>query len=425
VLGILLTSRPRLAPLGDHAPTDAGSRLHGSRRRPVPWTPVLWTVAALAWAASAGVAWRFGRTWFLDLRVYRAAGHSLLHHGAPYRSFFTVHHLPFTYPPFALLVLAPLSLGPLRPTEAGWWLLSAVALVATLYLLIPSHVSGRDLPAARRLAIAALLGGAATLVLEPVRSNMDYGQINLLLMWLVVVDLRQRSPRLRGLGIGLAAAVKLTPLVYLLYFAVRRDWRSVVQGVATFSALTLVAGLVLPGDSSLYWLHEATDAARTGPVGFVSNQSWNGMLHRPPFAGAAADTALWVVLCLAVVALGGFVSYRLAAEHRPLAESVLALALVELLVSPISWTHHWSWMVVAPLAAVSLWRDRRRTALAVVALVVLCVIAPYWWGVHGGVAGFVADNSLVLAGAGVLVAWAVSFLPHRAWIRHLRVGAAR
>lgn len=375
-----------------------------TERRAVSWTPVLASTAAVVWLASGLYMWHFGGSWHLDLRVYRAAGRALLDHGAPFRASFTSNHLPFTYPPFALLVLTPLSFGPLGLVEALWWLASSLALVTTLYLLIPSDLFALGASSTRRLAIAALLSGAATLVLEPVRSNMDYGQINLLLMLLVVVDLSRSRPGTRGLAIGLAAAVKLTPLVYLLFFAVRRDWRSVAQGLGSFGALSLLAWLILPGDSTLYWLHEATDAARTGPVGSVSNQSWNGLLHRSPFLGHGWTGALWVVLCVLTVACGAVAARRGVRGHTPLVESVLVLALVELLISPISWSHHWSWMAAAPIAAASLWRRSRRSSVLVAAAIAVSVAAPYWWGIERGVGRFLADDSLVLVGAAVLIA---------------------
>jgi alpha-1,2-mannosyltransferase len=347
--------------------------------------------------------WHFGKSWHLDLRVYRDAARTFLDHGSPFLSRFTSNHLPFTYTPFALLMLIPLSFGSLGLIEGAWWLVNSAALVVTLYLLISRRASK-----SRSFAIASLLAGATTLVLEPVRSNMDYGQINLLLMCLVVVDLNQSGRRFRGLAIGVAAAIKLTPIVYLLYFAVRRDWRSFAQGMVSFFALSLVSWLILPGDSALYWLHEATDAARTGFVGSVSNQSLFGMLHRAPFHGDGTHTVVWVVLCVAVVVLGGLIAYRLGAARRPLVESVLVLAFVELLISPISWSHHWSWMAVAPIAASSLWRDHRWTSVLVGAAIAVSVVAPYWWGVPGGVVGFVADNSLVLVGLSVLITWAAA-----------------
>lgn len=390
-----------------------------ARIRATP-TWVVATAAVVVWLISAGYMVHFGAHWHLDLRVYRSAGHALYHGGSPFTAFFTESHLPFTYPPFALLVLSPLSLGPLGLIEALWWLASSAALVFTLYRLLTVNSgevpreptaapSGLGMVKPRALAVAALLGAAATLALEPVRSNMDYAQINLLLMLLVVVDLtNQQTKRTwwRGCLVGVAGAIKLTPLLYLAAFAVRRDWRSLARGVGTFVAATAVSWLILPSDSTLYWFHQATDAQRTGPIAIVSNQSWNGLLRRPPFHWGDPTAALWVILVIATVACGVFLAARLTAAHRT-AETVMALGLTELLVSPVSWTHHWSWVAIAPIAAVSLWRVHRAVAWLLLVLVALAVAAPYLWIQHGP-ASYVAGNALVLMGAAVLVVWTAS-----------------
>jgi alpha-1,2-mannosyltransferase len=416
-----------------------------ARIRATP-TWVVATAAAVVWLASAGFIVHFGTHWHLDLRVYRSAGHALFHGGSPFTAFYTESHLPFTYPPFALLVLSPLSLGPLGLIEALWWLASSAALVFTLYRLMtadrplpadthalptdsrpsttgtgevlrepdavaaPSGPSpGLGLAKPRALAVAALLGALATLALEPVRSNFDYAQINVLLMLLVVVDLTNRQATRtwwRGCLIGVAGAIKLTPLLYLAAFAVRRDWRSLARGAGTFVAATAVSWLILPSDSRLYWFHQATDAQRTGPIAIVSNQSWNGLLRRPPFHWGDPTAVLWVILVIATVACGVFLAARLTAAHRT-AETVMALGLTELLVSPVSWTHHWSWVAIAPIAAVSLWRVHRAVAWLLLVLVALAVTAPYLWLQHGP-ASYVAGNALVLMGAAVLVVWTAS-----------------
>src|SRR6266852_979094 len=128
----------------------------------------------------------FGSSWHLDLRVYRAAGDALRHGGSPFTTDFTANGLPFTYTPFALLVLSVLSFGALGLMEGFWWLLSAVCLVGTAVLMITSTFA---VPTRRASAVGGLLCGVASLALEPVRSNLDYGQINLMLMVMVVVDL--------------------------------------------------------------------------------------------------------------------------------------------------------------------------------------------------------------------------------------------
>jgi alpha-1,2-mannosyltransferase len=206
--------------------------------------------------------------------------------------------------------------------------------------------------------------------------------------------------------VGLAAAVKLTPLIYLVYFMVAREWRALLRGAATFIVVTAVSWAVLPSGSDRYWLHEFYDAKRTGPIGIPSNQSWNGMLHRAPFHGGHLATALWLVLSLITLAGGVVLTRRLAAAART-AEAVMVLALTELLVSPVSWSHHWSWLALAPIAAASVSRVHRSVAVALMVVVGLAVLAPYLWIRHTVLAD-VASDSLVLGGAVVLVLWLVA-----------------
>jgi alpha-1,2-mannosyltransferase len=393
------------------------------RQVPTRWIVV---VAAVLWAVSGAYMLHFGASWHLDLRVYREAGRVLLHGGTPFVGTFTANHLPFTYTPFALVVLTPLAFGRLGLVETAWWLISAAALVATIALMLRagpgtdtpagSHPApGTDaettntaptLPAARAWAVAALLGAVASLALEPVRSNFDYGQINLVLMAMIVTDItRVRSPW-RGVLVGLAAAIKLTPLLYLAYFAVTGQWRSLARGAAAFVAVTAVAWAVLPSDSTRYWLHEAADAARTGALGVVSNQGWNGLVHRPPFSGGPVGSVVWAVLSCVTVVAGLALCRRLARQART-AEAVLALALTELLVSPVSWTHHWSWLVVVPGVAFGLWDRHRAVAVTLLVLLGLAVVAPYLW-VRSPPASYLTSNTLVLAGAVALGLWSVA-----------------
>jgi len=369
-------------------------------RVPTPWI----TGAAVAlWLLSAAYMIRFGGSWHLDLRVYRGAGRTLYHGGSPFTELFTASQLPFTYTPFALLVLSPLALGTLGLVESVWWAVSAVCLVGAAVLML---ISAFAMPARRAWAVAGLLGGVATLALEPVRSNFDYGQINVILMVMVVSDLTWVRGRWRGVLVGLAAAVKLTPLIYLVYFLAAREWRPLLRGVATFVFVTAVSWAVLPSGSDQYWFHQFYDAKRTGPLGVPSNQSWNGMFHRAPFDGGHLGTALWVVLSLVTLAGGVVLTRRLVLAVRP-AEAVMVLALTEVLVSPVSWTHHWSWLALAPIAAASVSRVHRSVAVALMVVVGLAVFAPYLWIRHTILAD-VASNSLVLGASVVLVLWLVA-----------------
>jgi alpha-1,2-mannosyltransferase len=354
--------------------------------------------AVAGWALIAFYLVHWGRRWALDLRVYRAAGASLYDHGAPYVSLFTRYRLPFTYPPFALIVLSPLSLGRVGLVMGLWWSANACALVAILYIAIAAVT---QFSRRQALVIAAATGALAMIGLEPLRSNLDYGQINLLVMLLVVVDLTRIRGRWRGVLVGVAAAIKLTPLVYLAYFFVDRDRRSAYRGMATFAGVTALSWLILPSDSARYWFHEAFSPGRTGPVGSTRNQSWNGLVHRAPFHGGGLGMALWVSLSVATLVVGILGAKWLIALGRTI-DAVLAFALTELLVSPISWTHHWSWLVLAGVVLVARWGEDRVLSVTLVAVLGVAIAEPYFWSVHGWVGRLLGD-SLTLAGATLLV----------------------
>ncbi|EOD58532.1 glycosyltransferase 87 family protein [Amycolatopsis vancoresmycina] len=320
----------------------------------------------------------------LDLEVYLGGAKALAEQGSPYDAWVPTTHqilLPFTYTPFAAAVFLP---GTLLPFAVTMKLLSIASILATgvvAYLYVAtlngsltdaSKVRGRTVAAL--VAIGAQLAGA---LLEPVRSTLGFGQINALLMVLVVLDvlLPGARKRTKGLLIGVAAAIKLTPAVFVVYFLVRRDFRSAARVVAGFVAAGALLWLIRPSASVTYWTKLVFDAGRIGGVDYVGNQSLHGLTVRaglPEFA--------WVLAALAVMALVAVIIVRAA-------EPVLGLtacALGGLLVSPISWTHHWTWCVpVLVLAGWYAWRFDRVVrwvaAAVVVAGLTLFIVGPMWF----------------------------------------------
>jgi alpha-1,2-mannosyltransferase len=367
-------------------------------------TRTLALMAAVVWLCLGAYMLRWGRTWNLDLRVYRGAGQAWLHGAKPYLLLFTGRHLAFTYPPFALIALLPLAWGPLRMVETIWWLLSGSCLVAVVTVALRRTTPLRG---GRAVAVAAIVGGVSAAVFEPLRSNMDYGQINWILMFLIVLDLTALRGRWRGTLVGLAAAVKLTPLVFLGYFLVRRQWRTAARGATVFVVCTLIGAVVVQTDTWRFWLNLFIKRGDIGNTGFVSNQSWLGLLYRAPFAGGTVALVLWVPLVLVTLAAGLTLARCLLESDREI-EAVLALAFTELLVSPISWTHHWSWVVLVPLVTARQWRRNRAVGALMALLVAVAVVAPYWWVRPR----WIADDSLVLVGAAVLFVWTLSELHH-------------
>jgi alpha-1,2-mannosyltransferase len=380
------------------------------------WQYVIATCAAAAAIAYLSV---WGRRYGLDLRVYRDSVSFWRSGGNPYLATFTQSRLPFTYPPFALLALWPFAWASFPVTQWLLWVASIAAATGSVVLVLRD----RGVAVTKRLWCEALAWSCVSvIVLEPARSGMDYGQIECILMFIVVADLLLVPSRYRGVLTGFAAAVKLTPLVFLMAFAVSRDAKSVIRAVASFLAWTALSWLFWPGLSHLYWFHDVSHPARVGSVTFSGNQSWYAILHRPPFA-ANGSSLPWLLLSLVTLAVTAFVAWRCVGVSQR-AFAMVSIALAGLLVSPISWTHHWIWVLLVPPMLVGRRSPDVPGSVRVLfwGLVGLTIVSPYWWFSHG-VAADVFDAVLPLWAAAILVVWgAIGF---RTWRRNPEPSEAR
>ncbi|GAB3583278.1 glycosyltransferase 87 family protein [Amycolatopsis endophytica] len=302
----------------------------------------------------------------LDLDVYRLGARALFDHGDPYGALPPTRNgtfLPFTYPPFAAFVFAPLLVIPPDVALAGITVVSVLALGAVLALCFARHD--------RRLHVfggIALIVQAVALFSEPVRATLGFGQVNLLLMLLVTVD-ALAPVRRGGFLVGLAAAVKLTPAAFVLFFLLRKDFRAAARAVATFAGCALLAWVIAPRASVTYWTKLVFAGDRVGDPGYIGNQSLRGL-----FARLGAPTWAWAVAVVVTLVVTVLV---MRGADRVVA--LLACALGALLVSPVSWTHHWVW--AAPVIGILTWRGRRLRPLvlgtAALATVVF-VLSPLW-----------------------------------------------
>ncbi|MFF3642325.1 glycosyltransferase 87 family protein [Streptomyces sp. NPDC002564] len=326
----------------------------------------------------------------IDLMVYRAEGETVRAGGDLYALRTTEARLPTTYPPFAALLFTPLTL-------LGTADMRTLATLGNLLLLVAfAHLSLRLVRGERHARVESALWVAALAVwCEPVWTTLRYGQINLLLAVLVLWDLSRRpGHRWAGVGIGVAAAIKLTPALFAVLLlltgaaeAVRRGpWRPSVRHACvaggSFAAATLLAAAVLPYDSRRFWTRMVFEAGRVGFAEDTANQSLRGVLAR--FLHTGEPGARWASAAAAAGALGLAVAVT-AALRGERARAVLACAATALLVSPVSWSHHWVWCVpmVLLLGTEAAHRGgRARWAVAGGVGLVFCSYA-LWWVPHG------------------------------------------
>jgi alpha-1,2-mannosyltransferase len=290
--------------------------------------------------------WGLDRNFF-DLRIYVRAmrwwadGQPLYDYAQPDR---VQGELYFTYPPFSALLLRPFAYLPLGLTIAIFTVFTVGAVALTTWWLIKPVASRREVP----LWFAAGLAVPLALLVEPSRETISFGQINLVLVLLILADLLfavPRNSRWAGVGIGLATALKLFPGIFIVYLLATRRWRAAAVSAATAAGATLLAAAIFPRDSWRFWTVELWSTERVGRLDYTGNQSLQGMIARL-VAPDQPPKPVWLAVALIVGAYGLWRAVRL---HRA-GDLVAALAvtgLVGALISPITWVHHVFWFIPA------------------------------------------------------------------------------
>jgi alpha-1,2-mannosyltransferase len=325
----------------------------------------------------------------VDLQVYRLGGQVVaglargVHHGqtAPLYDW-SGYTLKFTYTPFAAMVFTMLALP-------SWTVVQALSVVANILAFV--SVIWITLGALGYRAGLGRVGGTLLLAgvlswTEPVQRTISLGQVELVLLALIMWDMCQPDRRWwKGAGVGIAAGIKLIPLIFIPYLLLTRRYRQAAVAAGMF-ALTVGLGFVVrPGDSKAWWLQGLfVKGSRTGFVGWEGNQSLQALITR--LSGSiAAGQPVWLAVAAVTLVVGLLAAAALSRAGHPVV-GVLTCALTGLLVSPISWDHHWVWIVpgVTVMAAYGLRASGGlRWAWLAGAALVTALFAAWpgsWWG---------------------------------------------
>ena len=338
----------------------------------------------------------------LDFSVYWGAIRLWMAGGSLY-DFSTVDMygqvLPFVYPPFAALALSPLGLLTLA-RAALLWSLVQLCLTGVLALAVTRTAASRPGPTAwdrRRRYLLVFLGLIAS---NPVAHSTELGQLSLLVVVLVVVDVVFVPPRWRGVLIGVAAAIKLTPLIFVPYLLVTRQWANAARATGTFAVAGILGAVVMPAESWHYWTQLAFDSTRMGEVSWLRNKSLRGFLAYWNLGGPY-QTQIWAVLAVVVLVLGLWTAWRHHArgeEYR----AILVVGILATIVSPISWTHHLIWLVLAWFV-LALGARRWERITGVVLVLSAFYYSPPWAPVQDGPVWLAVLGALPLVASLVMV----------------------
>jgi alpha-1,2-mannosyltransferase len=375
------TGVPAPSEAGRRGPATWPGRVTGRLAAWPPWAITL--LGVLAWAAALGAVEPLVHGYLtnapdqrmVDLSVYRTGGLGVLQ-GQPLYSVLTQppQLLPFTYPPVAALFAVPLALMSWPAAQLVWVAFIYVPLAFVIWFAFAPllHRAGR----LRAVAFAVIF--AACAYLFPVRDEMRFGQVDMVLLAMALADCAARAPRWpRGALVGLATAIKLVPGVFIVYLWVSGRRRAAVTAMIAALAWTLGAWLVLPRDSVTYWTSVIFQSGRLGSNSGTSNQSLRGLLLRE-FLPGQAPGVVWAALAVAVAVAGFAVARRLARQSREM-EGIAVTALLGVLLSPVSWIHHFLVVVVVIGAILADGRSPRRVAIAAGTAVFFALTIP-WWG---------------------------------------------
>ena len=303
----------------------------------------------------------------------------------------------FTNTPFMAVLFAPMAELPLTVARMAWQLASVAAFAWACASAL--RLAGRR-PTRTAVAAAVALG----LLLEPVWHSLFLGQVNLFLLALVLADVQRASEgRRAGIGIGVAAAIKITPAVFIVLLLMAGRFKAAMTAAGAFVLCTAAAYLVNPAASRLYWLDTFYDTSRVG-VPYISNQSPHGAAAR--ILGGVDQIGSWYQAVPLAIGVLGLAVAALWAHRDDWLAAAAVTGVTGLLVSPISWSHHWVWALPALLVLV-------RTGDRALALggFLLFLLAPPWWtprdggpdeyGFHGVLTA--VANSYALAGLAFLL----------------------
>jgi alpha-1,2-mannosyltransferase len=331
-----------------------------ARRRGGVWLLLAVGLAAFGTALSVYIVYAVTHplpSWVdpVDLQVYRDGGLIVRHlnyyhphRASPLYDWPGFEGLPFTYPPFAALVFTVLTL----PSYWTLWQIAIgvniAALLATIWMTFGALGYRRGLA---RLG-ATLLVAALLFWTEPVQRTLYLGQVELVLIALILWDQCQPDRRWwKGAGIGIAAGIKLVPLIFIPYLLLTRRFRQAGVASGVFAATVVLGFGLLDRDSRKFWLRGLfAHSGRTGFPGWEGNQSLHGIMTRLTGSIAGAQPA-WLVVAALTLVVGMICAAVLdRAGHRMI--GLLTCALTGLLASPISWDHHWVWIIPAVVVAV-------------------------------------------------------------------------
>lgn len=315
----------------------------------------------------------------VDANVYRAGGSTVWNSNPLYREALW-GGLKYTYPPFSAILFAPLSLISVTTMQTLSQIVNLILLSCCVYIsfrAVDSTLIGRQLY--MRVAFVTSI----SLFFEPVRTTMMLGQVNLLLMLFVLLGTVGLGGRVLASLVGISAAIKITPSLFIIRFALQRDWRKFLSSIIGLTAATLTGLIILTSDSLDYFGEYSKDFSRVSLADTIGNQSMKGLVARlletsePPLLS-------WLLPATGVLILGIAAAYISRCVFKNTLLDVTIYGMLATVVSPFSWEHHWVWFVPLLVCAINIFEHSRLWLTALLPMGIILLVSAWFIHENGG-----------------------------------------
>lgn len=244
----------------------------------------------------------------------------------------------FTYPPGAIFFFWPVQYLGTRFWEyfsvlASLWSMS-VSFAIVLHKL-------RSVAWRNALAIGFWLSIVFAAIYPPMMSDLVWGNISTVILGMTVLDFFVIPPKYRGVVTGLAAAVKIYPIIFVAWWAWRRRWAEVRLALVSVAGITLLASLIWWPSAHTYFM---TQVFGGGVIQRFQGPSFNSssiftFFTRPPFEAGAVPVWVAALLSLALLALAFRGAARLVADSHFMSGFIVLSASMRIIM-PVAWDHY-------------------------------------------------------------------------------------
>ena len=305
-----------------------------------------------------------------DFRVYYYVSKLFLQ-GINYYAHPELLHISYSYPPIDFLLFLPFTVFSFPIAETIWTILNFIFLLASLYYL-------SKIFSLRLFSTLGMLLSGLTFMAFPTKFTIGMGQLNLLVLFLIVYGLwlaKQKKFISTGVLLGAALSIKFSPVFLPFYFLLRLNKKVLSGMILTFLITLLLVVIFVPYHTYTYYI------LKIFPDFVVSswkleyyNQSLSGVIGRSVGTGAGAGYLKTIITLVAVSVTFWVILKNKQKDFLSTLIVIGTLITLSLLFNTFSWQHHFVWTIIPFYSSVFFMLKKKMGTKYYIALIISYVL---------------------------------------------------